>query len=267
MDLKILFFGDVIGKIGRQGMKKVLAELKEEYQPDLVIANAENLAHGIGATPKTLQELMTAGVDFFTSGNHIWKKPEIIEELEKKEGKIIRPANFPPNLPGRGSQVLEIGTRKILIINLIGRVFLHENYDCPFRALDEILSSYKKQKLSAVIVDFHAEATSEKIAFGWYADGKVSAVLGTHTHVPTADFRVLPQGAAFISDIGMVGAYDSVIGEEKEVIIDSFLTQKPFNFVIPEQGSCQINAVLLTIDSKNKKAKNIIRVDKKVEIG
>lgn len=267
MDLKILFFGDIIGKIGRRAVKKILPELKKELNPDLVIANAENIAHGSGVTKKTLQSIENIGIDLFSSGNHIWKKAEIKEVLEKKDAKLIRPANYlQQDLPGQGSQIVAVGRKKVLVINLIGRVFMHEEFDSPFRILDEILASYERQKFDAIIVDFHAEATSEKTAFGWYADGKVSAVLGTHTHVPTADVKILSKGTGYISDIGMVGARDSIIGQGIEEVLESFLTEKPFNFEIPEKGICQVNSVYLTIDTKNRKTKSIQRIDKEVEI-
>lgn len=261
--LKILFFGDIVGKIGRQALKKVLPTLKKKYQPDLVIANGENLAHGLGVTKKILMEMKEAGIDFLTSGNHIWKKKEISEIFDDSEWKnfIIRPANWPAGVPGEGAKLLKVGRFSVLVINLMARVFIDEDLDCPFRKLDEILSQYKNKKINAILVDFHGEATSEKVALGWYADGRVSAILGTHTHVGTADTKILPQGTAHITDVGMVGAKDSIIGMKKEEPIAGFLTQLPQAFEPPEKGEAIINAVYLEIDPKAKKAKKIERVD------
>ncbi|MFA6215288.1 MAG: TIGR00282 family metallophosphoesterase [Patescibacteria group bacterium] len=264
--MKILFFGDIIGKIGRRGLKAVLPELKKEYQPDLVIANAENAAHGIGVTKKILEELISAGVDFFTSGNHVFSKPEANELLSVKDPLLLRPANYPPKVSGVGYRVIEVGSRQVLVVNLLGRVFMKENFDCPFRAIDEILQRHAKKDLAAVIIDFHAEATSEKVAFGWYVAGRASAVLGTHTHVPTADFKILPGGTAYISDVGMVGATDSVIGDKKEPIIKNFLDQLAISLEIPEEGEVEVNGVLVDIDEKTKQARSIIRVDRKVKV-
>jgi len=264
--IKILFFGDVIGKIGRKAIKEILPELKKEFEPDLVMANIENLAHGIGATKKTFEEMREIGLDFFTSGNHIFKKSEIEEVLVDQDSVLIRPANYPPGVPGQGFKMIEVASRKVLIINLIGRVFMREDFDCPFRKIDEILKQVDTKDLSATIIDFHAEATSEKAAFGRYVDGRVSAVLGTHTHVQTADNKILPKGTAFISDIGMVGAAESIIGDKIEPILDSFLTQKPALIEVPEEGEVDINAVLLEINPKTKKAVNLTRVDRRIKV-
>ena len=264
--MKILFFGDIVGKIGRQAIKKVLPEMIKDYQPDLVIANVENLAHGTGVTKGTLAEMAEAGIDFFTSGNHIFKKPEADELLTAKDSVLLRPANYPPTVPGHGFKLVEVGSRSILVVNIIGRVFMKEDFDCPFRAIDEILAEVKRKNLAGIIVDFHAEATSEKVAFGWYVDGRVSAVLGTHTHVPTADAKILPQGTAYISDVGMVGAADSVIGDQKEPIIKSFLIQTSHPLEIPEEGEVEVDAVLLELDPKSQKAVKLTRVDRKVEV-
>jgi len=211
MTFKILFFGDIVGKIGRKAIKKVIGDYKKKYSPDFIIANAENLAHGTGATESTLNEMLEAGINFFTSGNHIWKKKEIISVFEEKRIPLIRPANYPEGAPGQGYQLVEVGTKKLLVVNLLGRVFMKEDMDCPFRKIDEILKKYSKENLSGIFVDFHAEVTSENVAFGFYVDGRVSAVVGTHTHIPTADNKILPQGTAYVTDVGMVGARDSVL--------------------------------------------------------
>ena len=265
--MKILFFGDIVGKIGRGAIKKVLPQLKKELEPDLVMANVENLAHGKGVTKKTLREVKDAGIDIFTSGNHIWKQNEVFEIFQEKDCMLLRPANYPPNVPGKGYKIFEVGTRSILVVNLIGRVFFKDEFDCPFRKIDEILKEFEKKKnLSGIIVDFHAEATSEKVAFGWYVDGRVSVVLGTHTHIPTADGQILPQGTAYITDVGMVGAKESVIGVQKEIIIQNFLTQIGKSHEIPKQGICTVNAVLVEIDPETKRAIDIKRIDREVEI-
>ena len=278
MNLKILFLGDIVGKIGRRAVTEILPKLKERYKIDLVIANVENLAHGQGATLKTLAEIQDAGVDFFTSGNHVWKKKEVIEIFQKNEIPIIRPANYPPQVPGKGYRIIEVGTKKVAIINLLGRVFMREDMDCPFRMADEILESLSgsdadsnadrrelTEMANAVIVDFHGEATSEKVALGWYLDGRVSAVIGTHTHVPTADQKIFPQGTGYISDAGMIGAKESVLGVDKNIVIKRFLDQMPGVHEIPEQGPAVFNAVLIEVDLGNGKAVRIERVDREME--
>ena len=267
MSIRVLMFGDIVGRIGRRAVTAVLPELKKKYKPDLTIGNVENLAHGVGVTPSTIEEVRQAGIDFFTSGNHIWDKPEVAVMFEDKNLPLLRPANYPSNVPGRGAALVPIsGNRQILIANLMGRVFMPQQFDCPFRALDAILEEYEGAPRAATIVDFHAEATSEKVAFGLYADGRVSAVLGTHTHVPTADAEVLPGGTAYVSDIGMVGAKGTVIGVDKKNILKKFLTQMPAAHEIPEHGVCAVNAVCVTIDAATQKAIGIERVYSEAEI-
>lgn len=264
--LKILFFGDVSGRIGRNAITKILPTLRKKLDPDLVIANAENIAHGTGITEKTLKELTDAGVDFFTSGDHAFDKKEAIGILEDKNSTLIRPANYPLGVPGVGAKLLEIGTKKILVINLMGRVFLKNQYDCPFRKADEILEEFRDENLSAVIVDFHAEATSEKNGLARYLDGRVSAVLGTHTHVGTDDWQIFPDGTGFVTDVGMVGAKDSILGVDKKGILKTFLTQIPEAHEIPEEGICTVNAIYLEIDPKTKQAKKIKKMKEEVKI-
>lgn len=263
-DIKILFFGDVVGKIGRQALKKIIPQLKKKLAPDFIIANAENLAHGIGITAKTLQEVREAGVDFFTSGNHIWKKEEANEILEKDKD-IIRPANYAKK-SGRGWQLVKIKNYSLLLINLMGRTFIEEELKNPFQIVEEILAANQDKKLAGVIVDFHAEATSDKIAMGWHLAGRVSAVIGTHTHIPTADAKILPQGTAYVTDIGMVGATDSVLGVVKENILAKFVKETAKVHEIPEKGNCLVNAVLITINPKTGQAINIKRIDKEIII-
>lgn len=248
---KIIFFGDVVGKAGRLALKKYIPQIKKQYDPDLIIANGENIAHGMGITKKTLNEGLSYGVDFFTSGNHIFDRKEALEILREKDAKIIRPANYPPKNPGQGFKVLKVRTSDVMIVNLMGRVFIKEDFDCPFRILDAILKE-KENNVKTILVDFHAEATSETIAFTHYFDGRVSAVLGTHTHVPTQDFEITKKGTAKVCDIGMVGAKDSVLGFEKEAIIERFLTQTNLPFEVAEGDEVQVNAAYLEIDQSGK---------------
>lgn len=270
-NMKILFFGDIIGAPGRKALAKILPAWREKYSPDLAVANGENIAHGKGVTERTFQELLAAGIDAVTSGNHIWNHKEAISLLENKKLPLLRPHNFPPNLPGRGYMEIEAGVTRVLIINLIGRVFMHSHYDDPFRAADEILrerhlngsDDEAAEKYGAIIVDWHAEATSEKAALGWYLDGRVSAVLGTHTHVPTADAKILPKGTAFVSDVGMVGPENSIIGVEKEPILEGFLKQIKVKADVAS-GPVEVNAVLVEIDFKTGLA---VKIERLREVG
>lgn len=260
--MKIIFFGDIVGQPGRQAIKKILPLWQKKYQPDLVIANGENASHGLGITEKSLKELLESGIDLVTLGDHTWDQKETATFLENQEMPIIRPANFPPGLPGQGYRLVEIRTKKILVINLIGRVFMRKEYDCPFRKADQILEDEAEQA-DIIIVDWHAEATSEKICLGWYLDGRVSAVLGTHTHIPTADARILPQGTAYISDVGMVGPIDSSLGAVKELAIEDFLKQTGLKYEVAS-GPVGINAVLIETDQTGK-AKKIERLEEIVD--
>jgi 2',3'-cyclic-nucleotide 2'-phosphodiesterase len=261
-DMKILFIGDIVGRPGRKTIKELLPEIREEFTPDAIIANGENMAHGRGISDETVRDMERAGIMFFTSGNHIFANKAAVPKLNDSKFPVIRPANFPPGNPGRGYQIIETGKfQKILVINLMGRVFMKQNYDCPFRATDEILKEHENEDLSAIIVDIHAEATSEKVALGHYLNGRVTAVLGTHTHIPTADATILDEGTAYLTDVGMVGAQDSVIGVEKEPIIQGFLTQMPFKYEIAD-GPCVLGAVLIEVDEKTKKATEIKQIIK-----
>jgi metallophosphoesterase (TIGR00282 family) len=248
--MTVLFIGDIIGRPGRSLVKEFLPKIKEQYEVDYVIANCENLSHGRGANEKAIEEMRKNGIDFFTSGNHIYAFKSIIPKLDEKKYPVIRPANFPPVNPGKGFQVVEAGNMKqILIVNVMGRVFMNKYYDCPFRVMDKILVDNANEHLDAIIVDIHGEATSEKAAFAEYLDGKVSAVVGTHTHVPTADARILENGTAFITDVGMVGVEDSIIGAEKEPIIKSFFTQMPFKYEVADNNKKIFGAVLIDINT------------------
>lgn len=258
--MKILFIGDIVGRPGRKAVKELLPSLKEKYQPDLIIANGENVCHGRGISEDTLKELTNMGIQFFTSGNHIYAHKKVVSKLDDKSFPIIRPANFPPGNPGRGYHIFETGKmQRILIVNLMGRVFMRQNYDCPFRAMDAIINEHRGDHLDAIIVDIHGEATSEKVALGHYLNGRVSAVLGTHTHIPTADATILSEGTAYITDVGMVGVKDSIIGAEKEQIIQGFLKQMPFKYDIPE-GPSVLSAVYIEIDDTSKKATHIEQI-------
>ncbi len=257
--MKILFLGDILGRGGRETVKALLPAIKKEHNPDITIANAENLTHGSGFSKKSIKEMIDAGIDFFTAGNHTWSNVDGVKQLEEKNSPIIRPANFSASeIPGRGHKIIKCKNgEKILIINLIGRVFMKKNFECPFRKAEEILKETKQEKLSAIFVDFHAEASSEKMALGFYLDGKISALIGTHTHVPTADYRILENGTAYMTDAGMTGPLDSVIGVKKELIIKNFLTQMSVKHEPEVSGKMVLSGVLIDIDSKTKKALNI----------
>ena len=253
----VLAIGDVIGKPGRQAVGDLLPEIREQYRPDLVIANAENIAGGIGVTPGTAGELLDAGVDVLTSGNHVWAHKDILPYLDS-EMPILRPLNYPPGVPGRGYTV----SNRVMVVSLIGRTFMN-SFDCPFRAMDQLLDGPEK-KPPVIIVDFHAEATSEKVAMGRYLDGRVSAVLGTHTHVGTIDTRILPRGTAYVTDIGMVGPVDSVIGDDAEAVLQRFLTMLPHRLSVGK-GKTEFNAVLVEVDDSTGKAISIERIYREVE--
>ena len=253
----ILAVGDIIGRPGRQAVSEFLPGLREQYGLDLVIANAENVAGGLGVTPNTARDLLNAGVDVLTSGNHIWAQKEIIPYLDG-EMPILRPLNYPPGVPGRGY----ILKNQTLVVNLIGRTFI-DNFDCPFRAMDQLLTELK-HKPPAIIVDFHAEATSEKMAMGRYLDGRVSAVLGTHTHVGTIDAQLLPQGTAYVTDIGMTGPADSIIGDDTKAVLQRFLTIIPYRLSVG-QGKIMFNAILVRVDDESGKAISIDRIYRELE--
>lgn len=261
--MKIIFIGDIVGRPGRDTVKRVLAEVRTEFKPDLVFANAENLSHGDGFTTEVIEEMRKAGIDYFSSGDHVFGNKESMGQLNDAKFPVIRPANFPPGVPGRGYTILEDGMmNKVLFINLIGRVFMKKDYDCPFRAVDAILRETAHESVQAIFVDMHAEATSEKYAMAFYLDGRVSAVVGTHTHVPTADARILDMGTAFMSDVGMSGSLDSVIGVKKEIIISSFLTQMPVKHELEDHGKMVFNAVFVELDEKTRKALNVKHIQK-----
>ncbi len=253
----ILAVGDIIGKPGRQTCAKLLPGLRERHGVDLVIVNVENAAGGLGVTPDTAVELLDAGADVLTSGNHIWTHKAILPYLDG-DMPILRPLNYPPGVPGRGYIV----SNRALVVNLIGRTFMNA-LDCPFRAMDRLLDELESRP-RVVVVDFHAEATSEKMAMGRYLDGRVSAVLGTHTHVGTIDTQVLPGGTAYVTDIGMAGPVDSVIGDDSEAVLQRFLTMLPHRLSVGK-GRTVFNAVLVEADDATGRAVSIDRITREAE--
>lgn len=250
--MKILAIGDIIGKPGRRAVQHFLPGLINEYGIDFVVANGENSAHGIGITATTARELVDTGVDIITTGNHVWAQREIIQHMDG-ELPIVRPLNFPPGAPGRGYMIM----RNILVVNLIGRIFVGQ-YDCPFRTMDVLLSTLEPLP-KIIIVDFHAEATSEKVALGRYLDGRVSAVVGTHTHVGTTDCHILPQGTAYVTDIGMVGPVNSVIGDDVDNVLTSFLIGLPHRLSVG-RGKAAMDAMLVDINDETGRARSIKRI-------
>jgi metallophosphoesterase (TIGR00282 family) len=255
--LRILFIGDVVGSPGRRILRECLPALKEQYRPNLVIANGENLAGGLGATPKLIREITEYGVHVVTMGNHTWRRAEMVKGITLLDN-VVRPANYPPGTPGENYLIYDLGSgRRIAIFNLLGRIFM-EPFDCPFRAGMQ-LAEKLRQQTPVVILDMHAEATSEKMAVAWYLDGKISAVLGTHTHVQTADERILPKGTAFITDVGMTGPHDSIIGMKPQQVLTRFVTGIPARFEVADEN-LRLNAVLVEIDDETGMAKKIERI-------
>lgn len=254
--MKILFLGDIVGRSGRKVLKDLLPKIILDKKPDFVIANAENLAGGKGTDRKTIEEMMKVGVLAFTGGNHSFAISESLEIFEKGDVPVLRPANFPEGAPGKGWQILTGKNKKrLLLINLLGREFMPQHADCPFRTLESILASIPASDYDASFVDLHAEATSEKQALRWAFDGRVSAVIGTHTHVPTADADISALGTAFQADAGMNGSLDSCIGAKSELIIKKFVTQMPVKKELMHDGRMQLNAVLVEIDDGGKATK------------
>ncbi|MFC1903830.1 TIGR00282 family metallophosphoesterase [Chloroflexota bacterium] len=252
----ILVVGDIIGRPGRQAVDRFLPSLRQQYGLDMVIANGENAAGGFGLTLDIAKELLDTGINVLTSGNHIWAQKEIIPYLDG-DMPILRPLNYPPGVPGKGYLI----TGKVMVVNLMGRTFMGD-IDCPFQAMDRLLADLKP-KPPVIIVDFHAEATSEKMAMGRYLDGRVSAVLGTHTHVGTIDAQLLPRGTAYVTDIGMSGPMDSIIGDDAEDVIRRFLTGMPHHLSVGK-GNPIINAVMIEIAEDSGRAVNIERIDRRM---
>lgn len=258
--MKVLFIGDIVGKIGRITTKALLPTIVNRYKIDIVIANGENAAGGFGITDKVVSEILSYGVHIITTGNHVWDKKEFIPQISKID-RVLRPLNYPQGVPGYGSIIYTLNNgSKVAVVNISGRVFM-TNIDCPFRTGKEEVERLA-DSTKVIIIDFHAEATSEKIAFGYFIDGKVSAVIGTHTHVQTADERILPGGTAYITDVGMTGPYDSIIGIKKEQIIDRFLTNMPMRFEVAK-GEGIFSAVVIEIEEDTGKANAIQRLQLK----
>ncbi len=247
--LRILFIGDIVGRPGRKAVKRELQSLIASEELDLVIANGENAAGGFGITLEVTRELLAAGVDVITMGNHTWDNRDITNVLEH-ESRVIRPANYPKGTPGQGYYIAETEKGFLVgVVNLLGLVFL-DALRCPFEAAEELVNQLKK-KTDLIIIDFHAEATSEKVALGWFLDGRVSAVLGTHTHITTADERILPRGTGYITDVGMTGPINSVLGIDPELVITKFRTKRPVRFEVAE-GPIALNCILLELDEFGK---------------
>jgi hypothetical protein len=254
--LSILFLGDIVGRPGRRAVHELLPGLIESYKPGLIIANGENAAGGNGITEEIADELFGDGIDILTMGNHVWDNKEIYRFIDREE-RILRPANYPPDAPGRGYLVIRLEGFKAGIVNLSGRVFMPP-LDCPFRMIDQILPLIRKET-PVIIVDFHAEATSEKNAFGWYLDGRATAVVGTHTHIQTADERILPGGTAYITDAGMTGPRDSVLGVKTGLVLNKLIGLRPVRFEVAA-GALQLNAVFIEIEETSGKARRIQRI-------
>jgi len=254
--VNILMVGDVYGEPGRAAIGKLLPRLRQQHAIDLAVVNVENAAGGFGITPPIARTLLDQGVDVMTSGNHIWDKKEIVEYIAR-ENLLLRPANFPVGTPGSGFITVKAGPHRVAVLNLMGRVFMHA-IDCPFRKADEVIPELRRET-PVILVDMHAEATSESIAMGWYLDGRVSAVIGTHRHVQTADERVLPGGTAYITDIGLTGPTDGVIGVDREQIIHRFLTQMPIRFETAK-GPAKLHGVVIVVDPETGRASDIRRL-------
>lgn len=256
--MQLLFIGDIVGKSGRDILAAKLKCLVDEINPDLVVVNCENAAAGFGVTPKIVDEFFALGCDVLTSGNHIWDRKEIIGHIDS-EPRLVRPANFPQGTPGQGYFIaMAKNGSKVAVINMMGQVFMSSILACPFREMDRLLEQLHDQA-DVVFIDFHAEASSEKQAFAHYLDGKVAAVVGTHTHVPTADERIFPKGTAYISDVGMTGCYDSVIGMKPRPSLNRFLTKLPQRLEVAD-GLAELHGVVIEINEKTGKSINIRRI-------
>lgn len=264
--LTILFLGDICGSIGRQAVARLLPELKEEYKPDLIIANGENAAHGKGITAKTAEELLAAGINWLTTGDHCFDQASSLESCFNGSLPILRPANYGPDLPGQGLSIIKTAKGEVLLINLIGRVFMAKNYEDPFRKAQEIIKSFTDKHFSAILIDIHAEATSEKIALRHFLDGQVSALIGTHTHVQTADSHITENGTGFISDAGMCGLANGVIGLEAGPIVQAYLTQTKQPHELPDHGPAIVCGVVVNIHPKNGRCLNIEAIQRRLSI-
>lgn len=254
--MRILFIGDIVGKVGRNAIAEYLPKIKQSYRPTVSIVNAENAAHGKGLTEKLYKQLLKDGVDFMTMGNHTYGQREIYDFIDDAN-RMVRPANFPSEAPGVGMRFIQINDIKLAIINLQGRSFM-QDIDDPFKKADQLIEEAKKET-NFIFVDFHAETTSEKNAMGWYLDGRVSAVVGTHTHIQTSDERVLPNGTGYITDVGMTGYYDGILGINRDEVIERFITSLPQRHVVPDDGRSVLSGVIIDLD-KDGKTKQIERI-------
>ncbi|KDP49682.1 putative metallophosphoesterase [Staphylococcus aureus subsp. aureus CO-98] len=254
--MRILFIGDIVGKVGRNAIAEYLPKIKQSYRPTVSIVNAENAAHGKGLTEKLYKQLLRDGVDFMTMGNHTYGQREIYDFIDDAN-RMVRPANFPSEAPGVGMKFIQINDIKLAIINLQGRSFM-QDIDDPFKKADQLIEEAKKET-NFIFVDFHAETTSEKNAMGWYLDGRVSAVVGTHTHIQTSDERVLPNGTGYITDVGMTGYYDGILGINRDEVIERFITSLPQRHVVPDDGRSVLSGVIIDLD-KDGKTKQIERI-------
>jgi metallophosphoesterase (TIGR00282 family) len=254
--MNVLMIGDIFGESGRAALARLLPRLREEHAVHFCVVNCENAAGGFGVTPPMARQMLDQGADVLTSGNHIWDKKEIVEFITR-ENLLLRPANFPAGTPGVGHVTVKAGPHRVAVLNLMGRVFMNP-IDCPFRKADEVLPELRKET-PIILVDMHCEATSESQAMGWYLDGRVSAVVGTHRHVQTADERVLPGGTAYITDLGMTGPTEGVIGVDRDTILQRFLTQMPVRFE-PARGPAALHGVLISIDAETGRAQDIRRL-------
>lgn len=261
--LKILFIGDIFGEIGRNALKAFMESISLTYQPDFIIANGENAAGGRGISYNTSQEIFDCGVDAITMGNHTWSRKELFRIIDSGI-KIVRPANYPKGVPGKGRMIIEKNGLRLAVLNILGRVYMDAVVDCPFQVIDRELSFLKGQA-DYILVDFHAEATSEKVAMGYYLDGRVSCLVGTHTHIQTADEKILDKGTAYISDVGMTGPAEGVIGVSRELIIKKFTLGLPVQHEVAE-GKAQINAVMIDINEENNRANQIQRINRVIKI-
>jgi len=255
--MRILFIGDVVGSPGRDMVKEYLPKLKEKYRPTITIINGENAASGKGINEKIYRQFLEMGAQVVTLGNHAWDKKEIFDFIDKAK-YLVRPANFPSEVPGTGIVYLKVNQDEVAVINLQGRTFLPA-IDCPFKKADELIAE-AKERTPIIFVDFHAEVTSEKQAMGWYLDGRVTAVVGTHTHVQTADERILPGGTAYLTDAGMTGPYDGILGVDRDAVIKRFLTSLPVRFEVSTGGRTQLSGVVIDVDKKTGRATKIQRV-------
>lgn len=246
--INILFIGDIVGQPGRRAVAELLPKLRKELKIDAVFANGENLASGLGMTLETYHEMREAGIDYFTSGNHIWDRRDFIPQLDDPKVNVLRPLNYPSGVPGRGYAIMEIAGKRLMLVNIIGRAFFHEHFEDPYRAMEEL---FAKEKADIIVVDYHAEATSEKMIMGNFLDGKAQVVVGTHTHVPTADAMILPKGTAYITDIGMVGPLYSSLGGDLETFLKASRLQVPFHYKLAK-GKVVFCAAHIALNDKNK---------------